>query len=364
MGKIINLARAATVDIEPLSVQPISDEVLAIGKRGGLFGLGEAYVDGKFESQDLEGLLLAFAESPHAKRASWTGAMWRLFLEGALKNTQVGARAFEVARHHYDLGNDLFRVMLDPSMSYTSGLFEGETTTLAAAQEAKLRRLCQKLRLAPGMRVLDIGCGWGNFALFAASHYGVEVTGLTVSEEQLRYIEGVKGQLPIDILLCDYNKFNPGKPFDRIVSIEMIEAVGKKNLNGYFASVSRSLKPGGRFALQAICGDTFNRYSQPALNQFILWLMKNIFPNGYIPNLEELIRPARGEFVLESLSELPGSYERTLRAWNDNFNAGFSDLAAKYSPRFKRMWNFYLLGCAAMFVSRLVQVHHLVFIKR
>lgn len=363
MAKILSIRQRPYDDSSAIPAVEISPQVARIGRRGGLFGLGEAYSNGEFEHDDLEGLVLTYARE-QAAAASWTFSMWGLLAEAVLKNTQIGARAFEVAHGHYDLGNDLFKVMLDGSMSYTSGLYEAGCDSLADAQEAKLRRLCHKLQLAPGMKVLDIGCGWGNFALFAAKHYGVEVTGLTVSKEQIKYINEHRGNLPVKAELCDYQHFSAPGAFDRVVSIEMIEAVGKKNLSAYFQKISQSLKPGGRFALQAICGDTFNRFSRPALNQFILWLMKNIFPNGYIPNLEEILRPARQNFVLESLTELAGSYEKTLRAWHSNFNSGFSALAERYPPRFKRMWNFYLLGCAAMFSARLVQVHHAVYIKR
>jgi cyclopropane-fatty-acyl-phospholipid synthase len=364
MAKILSMMPKSWDDSLETATPEVTSEISRLARRGGLFALGEAYSNGDFEHDDLEGLVLAYAKGADVSKASWSWPMWRLLAEAVLKNTQIGARAFEVAHSHYDLGNDLFKVMLDGSMSYTSGLYDHGCESLSEAQEAKLRRLCHKLHLAPGMKVLDVGCGWGNFALFAARHYGVEVTGLTVSKEQVKYINEHKADLPVRVELCDYKNFAASGTFDRVVSIEMIEAVGKKNIAGYFAKIADVLKPGGRFALQAICGDTFNTFSRPALNQFILWLMKNIFPNGYIPNLEEIIRPARGAFVLESVMELPGSYEKTLRAWHSNFNGGFQLLAERYPPRFRRMWNFYLLGCAAMFAARLVQVHHAVYIKR
>ncbi len=366
MAQILPLRReqAEQVKVKADSPSLITPVILSKIRSGGLYGLGESYEKGEFECDDLEALISQLINRSELSSARWSAKMYRLFFSAILKNTQRGSKAFEVADEHYNLGNSLFKIMLDASMSYTSGLFESEEASLAEAQEAKLRRICQKLRLHPGMRVLDVGCGWGNFALFAARHFGVTVVGLTVSSEQKAYIDANKAALPIEIVLKDYSHFKTDILFDRIVSIEMIEAVGKKNLNSFFELLADFLLPNGRLVLQAICGDTFNRFSSPPLNQFILWLMHNIFPNGYIPNLDELVRPARSKFVLESCVELAGSYEKTLRAWTENFNAGFEQIAHEFSPQFRRRWNYYLAGCSAMFAARLVQVFHLTYIKR
>lgn len=334
----------------------------------GIDVLGDAFMAGSWTTPNLDQTMAAlFAEPtpagaslPLAHRLARHGRVLRYLVTAGLCNLQQGAGSLEVAHRHYDLGNDLFEAMLDRSMTYTSGLWRG-ATTLEDAQRAKLDALCEKLALKPGMSVLDIGCGWGNFAEHAARAYGVTVVGITISTEQARYARERCAGLPVTILEQDYRHVQG--TFDRVVSIEMIEAVGKKNLGVFFDTIHRSLKPNGLFALQAISAETVTRYSTRRLNEFLLWILRHIFPNGYLPTLPELMTPARSAFILENLDNLGDSYEKTLLAWEQNFTKRWSTLSKRYDERFYRMWRFYLLSCAALFRIRMTHVYQIVYRK-
>jgi cyclopropane-fatty-acyl-phospholipid synthase len=342
----------------------ISPQIATLLGRGGIFGLGEAYVRGEWSSSDLKGLLRelferdARGEGPLKK---WSPATFAYILKDWVTNAQVGEGAYEVARRHYDLGNDLFTAMLDSeTMTYTCGYWRN-ATSLNQAQLQKLDLLCRKLKLEPGMRVLDIGCGWGNFAYFAAKRYGVSVVGLTVSKEQAALARERCAGLDVEILLQDYQTFSG--QFDRVVSIEMIEAVGRKNIPVFFGMVERCLKEKGLFGLQVISAETFSSTSRAGLDQYILWLRRRIFPNGYIIKLAELMAPARRDFVLEDLHNFSADYARTLAAWRERFLAAWPSLKDKYGEPFKRMWLYYLCGCEALFEARLVQLYQIVYSK-
>lgn len=283
------------------------------------------------------------------------------FIKDRVWNAQVGRGAYEVAERHYDLGNDLFSRMLDKgTMTYTCGYWR-QAHNLEEAQAHKIDLLCKKLKLKPGMRVLDIGCGWGNFAAFAARNYGVSVTGLTVSKEQAALArERCKG-LDVEIILEDYQNYTG--TFDRVVSIEMIEAVGRKNIPTFFKMVERCLVDRGLFALQVISAETFTTHSAPALDQFILWLQRRIFPNGYLPSFGQLVDPARRGLVIEDLHNFSADYAKTLHAWDVNFQAAWPDLKEKYGESFRKMWLYYLNGCEALFNARMVQLYQIVYSK-
>lgn len=338
----------------------IEHDARAIYLKEGLFGLGEKYVDGGLYSEKIDDLVYRLISNKALRPPKFTAPILKYLLAERFKNLQRGNGIFEIAHRHYDLGNDLFRAMLDSSMSYTCAYWKG-ANCLEEAQKNKLEIICRKLKLAPGMRVLDIGCGWGNFARYAAEHYGVEVVGLTVSNEQARLARERCSGLPVTILVQDYKV--PVGVFDRVVSIEMIEAVGRKNLPAFYEVVGNALKPGGLFALQAISAESFTRRSAPALDGFVVWLLKYIFPNGYLPNLRELIEPARSELVMEDVHNISADYDRTLAAWRSNFNNSWGALERTYGERFKRIWNFYLSGCMAFFRARMGQVYQVVYSK-
>jgi cyclopropane-fatty-acyl-phospholipid synthase len=348
-------------DMQPLSVSP---KVLDAAHRGGLYELGESYMRGEWETHDLFQLMLHLVTGDERIPVTFKKLDLRILaalVKDRLMNLQVGKRAFEVGERHYDLGNDLFSKMLDQSsMSYTCGYWSN-ARSLEEAQVQKIDLLCKKLKLEPGMRVLDIGCGWANFAYHAAKNYGVSVVGLTVSKEQAALgRERCKG-LPVEILIQDYQTFSG--TFDRVVSIEMIEAVGRKNIPTFFSMVERCLREKGLFALQVISAETFSLRSNAALDQFIVWLQHRIFPNGWIPSFPSLIDPARGSLVIEDLHNFSADYATTLHAWASNFEEAWPSLRAKYGDEFRRMWLYYLRGCEALFTARMVQLYQIVYSK-
>jgi cyclopropane-fatty-acyl-phospholipid synthase len=354
-------ATSSLVAITPLS------EIEAIAREG-IDLLGDAYMEGRWSTPRLDETMVALftaqndpgGELPLPRKIARHLRLLRYLAASRLANLQHGIRGLQVAHRHYDLGNDLFEAMLDRSMTYTCGVWRG-AKNLEEAQRAKLELLCQKLELKVGMTVLDIGCGWGNFAEFAAREYGVTVTGVTISREQAVYARKRCAGLPVTILEQDYRE--PVGTFDRVVSIEMVEAVGRKNLGAFYGAVYRALESDGIFALQAISSETVTRYSSPRVDEFLLWILRYIFPNGYLPTLPELVTPARSSFILEHLDNLGDSYDKTLMAWDNNIAARWSTLDTRYDERFQRMWHFYLMSCAALFRSRMVQVYQMVYRK-
>jgi cyclopropane-fatty-acyl-phospholipid synthase len=317
----------------------------------GSLGMGESYMDGWWDcdrlDQFFERALRAELDRRVITLSDWVAMVWaRIF------NLQRLSCAFRTGRHHYDLGNDLFCVMLGPTMVY-SGAYWNDARTLDEAQEAKLDLVCRKLGLEPGMRVLDVGCGWGGAARFAASCYGVEVLGITVSQEQLRFAEQFCRGLSVEVRLQDYRMLDGEAGFDRILSLGMFEHVGCKNYRVFMQSVRRRLNPGGLFVLQTI-GTNVTTSSGDR------WITRYIFPNSMLPSARQITRSIEGLFVLEDWHVLGTDYDRTLMAWFDNFQSHWCDLQNKYGDRFYRMWKYYLLSCAGVFRARKIQLWQLV----
>src|SRR3989344_2632232 len=309
--------------------------------RSGPLGLGEAYMDGGW--WDCEALDEFFVRILHAKvNTGWQSQMWDagLAVKHALTNMQSIAKSGIVGKQHYDVGNDLCERMLDPYMMYSCAYYGRSAANLNDAQEDKLRLTCEKLRLERGMRVLDIGCGWGGFARFAAEHYGVEVVGLTISKEQAVLArERCKG-LPVRILLKDYRELPPDIGlFDRIVSIGMFEHVGPKNYRTYMEIAAKFLKERGLFLLHTIGGhETFDP-----------WFNKYIFPGGVLPAREQIESAIEGLFHIWDWHNFGKNYDPTLLAWYGNFERAWPGLKKNYGERFFRMWGYYLLSCAGSF---------------
>jgi cyclopropane-fatty-acyl-phospholipid synthase len=271
--------------------------------------------------------------------------LWAL-LSASLLNQQTRRRAKKVGREHYDLSNDFFEAMLDPNMQYSCALF-AEGDDLAAAQRRKLDWICERLRLPPGLRLLDIGCGWGGLARYAARHYDCQVVGVTISREQFHYARNWCRGLDVDIQLRDYRDVSG--TFDRIVSVGMVEHVGQKNYRTYMNTARRLLADDGVFLCQGICANQSHLGGDP-------WIKRYIFPNSILPSLARLVRAAEDSFVIDDIQNIGTNYDPTLLAWEANVRSAWPRFADRYGERFRRMWRFYLLSCAGAFRARNLQV--------
>ena len=311
----------------------------------GNLGLGEAYMDGAWEAEQLDEFfarLLATRLTDQIRPLRLLGYA----LTARLFNRQDKQRARTVGEVHYDLGNDFYAAMLDSRMTYTCGYWE-KATTLEQAQEAKLDMICRKLRLKPGMRVLDIGCGWGSFMAYAAEHYGVECVGVTISKEQVAWARERYKHLPLEFRLQDYREVN--EPFDAIASVGMFEHVGRKNYRTYMKVAHRCLNRNGLFLLHTIGKNLKQTAPDP-------WIDKYIFPNGDLPTAGQIGHAADNLFVVEDVHNFGADYDRTLMAWYRNFDAAWHRFEEELGERFYRMWRYYLLSCAGAFRARDIQL--------
>jgi cyclopropane-fatty-acyl-phospholipid synthase len=323
----------------------------------GSLGLGESYMDGWWDADDLDGFLFRLLDAHLDERVGGAEDAW-LFLKARVVNLQRGRRAYEVGERHYDLGNDLFEAMLGKRLVYSCGYWN-KATTLDDAQEAKLDLIFAKLGLEPGMRVLDIGCGWGEALKRAAERHGVSGVGVTISQEQAEYARSLCEGLPIDIRLVDYRQMleDGSERFDRVFSIGMFEHVGVKNYRTYFEVARRCTSEDGLFLLHSIGSNVSSDHADP-------WIAKYIFPNSMIPSAEQVAKACKGLFVTEDWHNFGADYDRTLMAWRDNFDAAWPRLAPRYNERFRRMWRFYLSASAAVFRTRRDQLWQLVLSPR
>lgn len=338
----------------PWDMQIKDDRLFERVVRKGSLGLGEAYMDGWWEAEALDQFFNHVLEAKLDDKFTLKPAYILEYVKSVLTNPQNKEKAFEIGDHHYDIGNDLYKIMLDKRMVYTCGYWQG-VETLDEAQVAKLELVCKKINLQPGQRVLDIGCGWGSFAKYAAENFGAEVVGITVSKEQMELARERCKDLPVEIRLQDYRKIS--EPFDHIISLGMIEHVGSKNYPEYMRMVHRSLKDEGIFLLHTIGCNKSVRTTDP-------WISNYIFPNSQLPSMLQLAQATEGLFVMEDWQNFGTYYDQTLMAWYQNFDAGWDELKSNYSERFYRMWTYYLLSCAGSFRARKNQLWQIVFTKQ
>jgi len=287
----------------------------------------------------------------HYQFKTWTDYL--AVVEANIINRQSKSRAYHVGKRHYDIGNNLYRCMLDKNLIYSCGYWR-EASDLDAAQEAKLDLVCKKLMLEPGMRVLDIGCGWGGTAKFAAERYGVEVVGATVSEQQALIAKQLCSGLPIEIKLQDYRDIDG--TFDRIYSLGMFEHVGFKNYPGYMRFIADHLTEDGLFLLHTIGAN----YTDKVGNA---WVEKYIFPNSMLPSIAQIGSATENLLIMEDWQNFGSDYDRTLMAWFENFDHHWPSLKEGYDERFYRMWKYYLLGFAGTFRVRENQLWQIVFTR-
>lgn len=351
----------------PWDLRVHRDELFARVLAGGSLALGEAYMDGWWDAERLDQLFARVLRADLGRRVrpGWRDLLRHL--QARLVNRQTPRQAFRLGEHHYDIGNDLYRAMLDRRMIYSCGYWQSGAATLDEAQEAKLDLSCRKLGLLPGQppgeRLLDIGCGWGGTARYAAERYGVEVVGITVSERQVELGRELCRGLPVELRRQDYRELDPAKEgrFDRVVSIGMFEHVGAKNYRTFFRVVRSLLPDDGLFLLHTIGGNRSVRRTEP-------WIDRYLFPGSMLPSAAQITQAAEGLFVIEDWHSFGADYDRTLMAWHERFERAWADpatgLAERYGERFRRMWRYYLLSCAGSFRARKNQLWQLVLSPR
>ena len=337
----------------PWDIQLHNDDVPERALAYGNLGLGEAYMDGDWDVEQLDEFFFRILRARIKDQVQPLRLVFHS-LRAKLLNLQSMRRAKQVGEVHYDLGNDFYEAMLDRRMTYTCGYWK-HAETLNEAQEAKLDLICRKLELEPGMRVLDIGCGWGSFMQYAAEHYGVECVGVTISEEQVRLGRERCQGLPVEFRLQDYREVD--ETFDRVVSVGMFEHVGRKNHRTFMETVNRCLHDEGLCLLHTIGKNRRNAPPDP-------WIDKYIFPNGDLPSLGQVADAAEDLAIVEDMHNFGADYDHTLMAWHRNFEAAWPLFRDRYGDRFYRMWRYYLLSCAALFRAREVQLWQFVLSPR
>lgn len=317
----------------------------------GSLGFGESYMKGWFDCDRLD---LFFEKILRSGIYNEIGGLPLFFgkMKSKLRNLQSISRAFQVAEHHYDIGNDLFSLMLDKTMMYTCGYWTKDVSTLEESQLAKLDLVAKKLNLKAGMKILDIGCGWGRAAKHFANNYGVTVVGITISKEQIEYAKQNSDNMDVEFRLMDYRDLD--EKFDAIYSIGMFEAVGYKNYEEFFEVVRSCLKEEGAFLLHTIGGNESTTTADP-------WVEKYIFPNGMMPSAEQIAKASEGIFIFDDWHNIGPHYDKTLMCWYDNFVNNYEKLKDKYDNEFYRMWTYWLLSSAANFRSRSLQLWQVLF---
>lgn len=342
------LLSAADVSVEgarPWDFRVHDDRVYQRILGQGSLGAGEAYMEGWWDSPQLDQLIDRVLRASLDRRLR-SARVLLAALRARLVNPQSLRRAWVVGERHYDIGDDLYSRMLDSRMIYSCGYWL-HATNLEEAQTAKLDLVCRKLGLKPGMRVLDIGCGWGGAARFAAERYGVHVTGVTISRNQAQTAREHCAGLSVDIVLDDYRNLSvqAAGRFDRVYSLGMFEHVGVRNYRTYFAKVRELIARDGLFLLHTIGSNESQSVTDP-------WIEKYIFPNSMLPSMAQITRACEGMWVPEDWHGFGPDYDRTLLAWYENFERAWPDISAKYGERFRRMWHFYLLASAGGFRAR------------
>ncbi len=338
----------------------------------GAIGFAESYMAAEWETEDLTGVIAWFilnsseADALQTNQSRGTGVFNILNLINRTYHKQRPnslETSRENIRDHYDLSNDFFKLWLDPTMTYSSGFFDSPDAALEAAQVRKYDLLCRKLRLSAADEVLEIGSGWGGFSMHAARQYRCKITTVTISEKQFaeasQRIQEAELTDRIEILLCDYRTIR-GR-FDKIVSIEMLEAVGDRYVNGYFEKIHEVLKPHGLLALQAIlCPDR----QYPILRDGVDFIQKHIFPGSLLMCNSRITEAmmATGDLNLLDYEDMAPHYARTLKIWRDNFEAKVPEiLAMGFDEEFVRKWRYYLCYCEAAFGTRHITVAQMVY---
>lgn len=358
MGKtakdtISNLLQTAGITINgshPYDLQVHDEQFYTRVFQDGSLGLGESYMLGWWDSPEVDSFIERITSALLRNELVIDDNLFFKSILSKIINWQTKKRSLEVGKKHYDLGNPLFQIMLDSRMNYSCGYWK-QANNLEDAQKAKLELCCQKLSLKPGMRLWDVGCGWGGLAKYAAEHFGVSVVGITISQQQYEYAKASCKDLPIEIRFQDYRDVD--EKFDRVCSIGMFEHVGPLNYRHFMRTVRRCLKDDGLFLLHTI-GNSIHYETDR-------WISKYIFPNGCLPSLSQITKSAENLFVMEDWHNFGADYDKTLMAWHSNFTQAWEVLQKSYDSTFKRMWDYYLLSCAGNFRARGSHLWQIVF---
>jgi len=337
----------------PYDIQVYNDQFYGRVLKQAALGLGESYLDKWWDCRALDQFIEKVTRHDLITKVKQDWATTWNLIKARFLNLQTVTRSLLVGKQHYDIGNDLYQKMLDPHMQYSCGYWKN-VHSLDAAQEAKLKLICQKIDLKPGMTVVDLGCGFGGFAQYAVKHYGVKVVGYTISKEQALYARQRCRGLSADIRFEDYR--NACGQYDRVLSIGLMEHVGHKNYRTYMKLTHELLKEEGIAFIHTIGSNVSDRICNP-------WTTKYIFPNAMVPSIAQLGKSIEGYFVVEDWHNFGEDYDKTLMAWWKNFDAAWPELKDRYGERFYRMWKYYLLSCAGAFRSRALQLWQIVLTK-
>lgn len=336
---ILTLAGVEINGSNPWDITVHNDEFYRKVLTEGELGIGESYMDNWWDAGKVDELIFKIVNARLEEKVRLKFSIILKILSDRLVNLQSKRRAFIIGEKHYDLGNDLFSFMLDKRMNYSCAYWK-DADNLEKAQEDKLELICRKIYLTPGMRILDIGCGWGAFGKYAAERYNAEVVGITVSKEQVALGRKLCEGLPVEFRLMDYRDLD--EKFDRIVSVGMIEHVGYKNYRTFFEIARKCLKDNGLFLLQTIGNIKSEKSIDP-------WTDKYIFPNGILPSVAQLGKAIEKLFVMEDWHNFGKDYDLTLMAWYENFEKNWDKIKYNYSDRLFRMWKYFLLSAAGSF---------------
>ncbi len=355
--EILGLVGSTINGSNPWDIQVHDERFYKRALSQGTLGIGESYMDGWWDCKRLDILeskimrLDADVVNQNKRKVIAAG------LAGTITNRQKLGRAKRNAQAHYDIGNDLYVAMLGPTMAYSCAYWK-DVDSLDAAQNAKYDLICRKLQLKPGMKLLDVGCGWGGLLRFAAENYGVEATGITPAKEQVAYIREkvAKDSNKITVLEQDYRE-PVAQKFDRIASVGMFEHVGPKNYRTFFKHIENLLIDDGLFLLHTIASNKKTHYSTDP------WTGKYIFPGGRLPSTKQMAKGFENIFLMEDWHNFGAYYDNTLMAWHKNFIEAWPQLNDNYDERFKRMWEFYLLSFAGIFRSRRCNLWQIVLSK-
>ena len=359
-----NLLEPAGIKINgnnPWDIKILNQDIFNRVISQGSLGLGETYMDGWWDCENLDQFFYKLLLAKIPDKIGLSLPIILGVISAKIFNLQSKDRAFQIAEKHYNLDNKLFSAMLGKTMAYSCGYW-AKSKSLDSAQNAKFDLICQKLNLKKGatsakgygepkQKILDIGCGWGSFAKYAAENYGVSVVGVTVSKEQAEFAQKLCKNLPVEIRFQDYRELN--EKFDHVVSVGMFEHVGAKNYKTFFEIAKKCLKNDGLFLLHTIGAVATRNNVDP-------WTNKYIFPNGSLPSLKQISGSVEKLFVVEDVHNFGADYDKTLMAWHKNFEKSWPKFKDKYGEIFYRMWRYYLLSCAGAFRARDIELWQIV----